>query len=217
MTQLPGGSGWVCFDTTALIHFNAVGGLDMLGSWFPRAFAPEVVIEEEIRGPLASYPKNQAILDAEWLESVKVEEPGDLKDVAAIHGRFGRRAGKDRGEAEVVVLCARHGWTAIIDDTQGQRAAKDYEASCCTILTTVLAAAGVGLIEARAAWQLHADLEKSRGSGRSALKAEKVHRKAFEECIRRFGRIADQRNLRWPEILALKGADGLVIRTRTSH
>ena len=216
MTSLPKGSGWICFDTTALLHFNAVGHLDTLGSWFPRAFAPEVVIEEEIREPLPRYPKNQAILDAGWLEAVTVEEPSDLKDVAEIHKRFGRRAGQDRGEAEVVVLCARYGWTAIIDDTNGQRAAQDYNAPCCTILTMILGAAGGGLIESRDAWQLHTDLETSRGPGRSALKAEKVHRNAFEQCVRQFARISEQRKLQWPEVLALKGADGLVIRTRNT-
>lgn len=79
MTPLPTGSAWVCFDTTALIHFNAIGQLGALGTWFPRAFVPTVVIEDEIREHVARYPKNQAILDATWLESVAITEPDRLR------------------------------------------------------------------------------------------------------------------------------------------
>lgn len=214
MTSLPTGSAWVCFDTTALIHFNAIGELDTLGAWFPRAFAPSVVIEEEIRRHLKTYPKNQAILDASWLEAVSITEPSTLQDVANIHRRYGRQAGQDRGEAEVVALCASQQWTAIIDDTNGQKAARDYKAPHCSILTMILAAAGHDLIDAKQAWKMHADLEKSRGSGRSALTANAVHRPPFNACIQKFARIVKQRELDWPHILANPGADGLVIRIR---
>ncbi len=214
MTSLPTGSAWVCFDTTALIHFNAIGELDTLGAWFHRAFAPSVVIEEEIRGHLATYPKNQAILDAPWLEAASITEPPALQDVANIHRRYGRQAGQDRGEAEVVVLCASQKWTAIIDDSNGQKAARDYNAPYCSILTMILAAAGHDLIDAKRAWKMHADLEASRGSGRSALTAQAVHRRPFEACVRQFAQIVKQRNLDWPHILGHPGADGLVIRIR---
>jgi hypothetical protein len=95
------------------------------------------VIEDEIRSHLAAYPKNQAILDASWLEAATVTEPPALKDVADIHKRYGRQAGQDRGEAEVVVLCAGHGWTGIIDDSNGQKAAREYKAPHCSISTRV--------------------------------------------------------------------------------
>jgi predicted nucleic acid-binding protein len=214
MTSLPTGSAWVCFDTTALIHFNAIGQLKTLGAWFPRAFAPAVVIEEEIRNHLAAYPKNQAILDASWLEAATVTEPPALKDVADIHKRYGRQAGQDRGEAEVVVLCTGHGWTGIIDDSNGQKAARDYKAPYCSILTMILAAAGHGLIEADRAWKLHTDLDASRGPGRSALTARAVHRPPFQACIKQFAQIVERRKLDWPHILGTPGVDGLVIRIR---
>lgn len=216
MTLLPTGSAWVCFDTTALIHFNAIGQLGTLGTWFPRAFVPTVVIEDEIREHVARYPKNQAILDAAWLESVAITEPDRLRDVGEIHKRFGRRAGQDRGEAEVVVLCAYHGWTGIIDDSNGQRAARDYKAPHCSILTMILAATAHGLIESNDAWKLHAALEESRGHGRSALTAQASHRRPFESCIQHFARIAKQRGLDWPHILGVSGMDDLVIRTRNT-
>ncbi len=214
MTPLPTGSEWACFDTTALIHFNSIGQLDTLGVWFPRAFAPTVVIEDEIRDHLAKYPANQAIVEATWLEAASITDPADLRDVAEIHKRYGRKAGQDRGEAEVVVLCARQGWTGIIDDSNGQRAALDYKAPHCAILTMILAAAAHGLIEPSAAWRLHADLEASRGSGRSALSAQTVHKKPFHACIKQFARVIDKRGLAWPHVLGAPGADGLVIRTR---
>lgn len=214
MTPLPTGSGWVCFDATALIHFNAVGALDLLGEWFPRAFAPNVVIEEEIRAPLRVHPANQRILDAPWLESTPVTELEDIRKVSEIHKRFGREPGKDRGEAELVVLCARHGWTAILDDTNGQRAARDYDARHCAILTMILAAAGHELIDRNAAWKLHGELEADRGGGRSALTAQHVHRPAFNACIETFAHLVDRGKLEWPHILSHPGADGLVIRKR---
>jgi predicted nucleic acid-binding protein len=214
MNELPQGSASVCFDTTALIHFNAIGDLDRLGQWFGRAFVPAVVIEQEIGAQLRRHPENQRILDCSWLEKVAVTEPEDLRDVAEIHRRFGRAAGQDRGEAEVVVLCARARWTGIIDDSTGQVAARDYGAPHCSILTMILAAAGHELISANDAWTMHSALEKSRGPGRSALRAEAVHRPAFRACVQRFAAIARRRRLDWPHILAIPGADGLVIRTR---
>ncbi|MGH2902818.1 MAG: hypothetical protein ACRDK7_04440 [Solirubrobacteraceae bacterium] len=214
MTSLPTGSAWVCFDTTALIHFNAIGQLDTLGAWFSPRLAPSVVIEEEIRAHLSKYPKNQAILDAPWLQAVPVTEPPDLKDVAEIYKRYARQAGQDRGEAEVVVLCARQGWTGIVDDSNGQKAALDYKAPHCAILTMILAAAGHGLIEADRAWKLHKDLDANRGPGRSALTATAAHRNPFQACIRQFEQIVEQREVEWPHILGHPGADGLVIRIR---
>ncbi len=214
MSSLPTGSGSVCFDTTALIHFNAIGELDMLGEWFPRAFAPAVVIEEEIRDHLGKYPKNQAVLDASWLEKVDVTEPDDLHDVAEIHARFGRAASQDRGEAEVVVLCARHRWTGIIDDTSGQVAARDYDAPHCSILTMILAAAAHRLISREQAWKLHCDLTASREGAFSALTAQTVHRPPFQACIKRFTAIVEARSLTWPHILATPSLDGLVVRIR---
>jgi hypothetical protein len=125
-----------------------------------------------------------------------------------------RQAGQDRGEAEVVVLCASQGWTGIIDDSNGQKAAQEYKAPYCSILTMILAAAGHGLIAADRAWQLHVDLETSRGHGRSALTADAVHRRPFQACIRQFAQIVERRKLDWPHILGTPGADGLVIRIR---
>lgn len=214
MSAQVGGSACVCFDTTALIHFNAIGQLDTLGEWFPRAYAPVVVIEEEIRAQLAQHPSNQAILDAQWLQSVEVSEPSDLETVANIHRRYGRTPGQDRGEAEVVVLCARNGWTAIMDDTQGQRAAADHNATYCSILTMILIASAHGLLHPGDAWKLHGELEQSRGGAYSALTAQAVHKPAFHACIERFGKIGRARGDAWPHLLGHPGVEGVVRRTR---
>jgi predicted nucleic acid-binding protein len=216
MTGLPTGSAYVCFDTTALIHFNAIRQLETLGEWFPRAYAPAVVIEEEIRSHLNKYPENKAILDATWLEKVDITDPAALRDVAEIHKRFGRTAGQDRGEAEVVVICARQKWTAIIDDSSGQVAAGDYNAPHCSILTMILGAAAHRLITREQAWKLHCELDESRGGARSALTGQAVHRDPFHSCVEQFATIATRRSLVWPHILALPGANGLVIRIRNA-
>jgi hypothetical protein len=156
----------------------------------------------EIRGHLDKYPKHKAILEAAWLQKVDITEPEDLRDVAEIHQRFGRGANQDRGEAEVVVLCARQRWTGIIDDSSGQVAARDYGAPHCSILTMVLAAAAQGLIAPAQAWKLHCKLDANRGGARSALTAQSVHRPPFHTCIQRFAAIAQRRSLAWPHILA---------------
>lgn len=215
MTELPCGSGWVCFDTTGLLHFNRAGALQTLGTWFPRAFAPNVVIEEEIRKQIANHPENKHIVEAPWLESVAITEPGDLHMVKDIHERYGREPGKDRGEAEVIVACNRHGWTGIIDDTTGEKAAADFGIAHCTLLTMILAACAHDILGEGEAWRLHCAIEESRGgSGYSALSAQGVHRQPFRACVGAFKRAIQQTGTRWPHTLALPGLNDLVKYTR---
>ncbi len=211
---LPGGPGYPCLDTTALIHFNASGHLDVLGDWFERAFAPAAVLKSEIEDQLAAHPANKAILEASWLDMVTIEDPDVMANAAAIHQRYGREPGQDCGESEVVALAAHHGWCAILDDSQGQRAAEDYGAAHCSILTMVLLAAAHERIAPGDAWKLHCALEESRGRGYQALTADAAHRPIFQDCVARFRKIVTGQGLEWPASLALRGADTLVVKVR---
>ncbi|MBN1458939.1 MAG: hypothetical protein JXA57_05345 [Armatimonadetes bacterium] len=216
MVALSEGPGFVCLDAMVPIHFNRVGRLPLLCEWFgPRVFTPNVIMEEEIRGAVGSHPENKAIVDSEWLVSVPVDEIEDIALVASLRRRWGSKDDKDRGEAEVVALCRRYGWTTIMDDDVGRQAAKEYGVSCVYMLTTMIAAASCGLITSQEGWKLHCSIEQERR--RAMLTAQDCHKPVFMECIKRFVRIGEKcGNPQWPEILATKGLDDVVIATRRS-
>lgn len=214
---LPTGRAHFCFDATALIYFAKAERLDLLGEWFPEAFTPEVVMEEELRAHVAKYPENQDILDAAWLTAVPVERDEDLRLVAALHKRWGSRVDQNRGEAEVVALCKRHGWTGVIDDTLGQQAIRDEKLTSCSILTVILAAAASGKLTENEAWDQHCQLDALRGGGRSALTAQPAHRDTFRECVRAFRELNEHHGDRdWPWLLGRRGLDAVVLKVRAS-
>lgn len=211
---LPTGPGFVCLDAMVLIHFNRVGRLKVLRDWLgPRVFTANVITEQELRRGLPRHPENRAILDSEWLFPVPVDEMEDIALVASLRRRWGSKDDQDRGEAEVVALCARYGWTAIMDDEVGRKAAKEHTVPCVYMLTTVLAAASCGLITPAEAWRLHCSIERERK--RAVLSAGESHRPVFMKCVEQFTRVGEKLgDRRWPEILAMKGLDDLVIWTR---
>jgi predicted nucleic acid-binding protein len=216
IVALSTGPGFVCLDAMVPIHFNRVRRLELLGQWFgPRVFTSNVIMEEELRGALARHPENRAIAETEWLVSVPVDEIEDIELVASLRKRWGSKDGEDRGEAEVIALCKRYGWTAIMDDDVGRKAAKEYGVPCVYMLTTIIAAASCGLITPTEAWQLHCSVKG--GQRGAALTSDDCHKLVFMECIKRFARIGEKfGNPRWPEILAIKGLDDLVIWTRNN-
>ena len=214
IVALSTGPGFVCLDAMVPIHFNRVGRLEVLGDWFgPRVFTANVIIEQELRGALARRPENKAILDCAWLLSVPVDEIEDIELVASLRRRWGSKDNQDRGEAEVVALCRRYGWTAIMDDDVGREAAKEHGVHRVYMLTVMLAAASCGLVSPLEAWKLHCSIERERR--RAVLTAEEVHRPVFIKCVEHFSRVgAKVGNLPWPGILAVKGLDDIVIWTR---
>ena len=199
-----------------LIHFNKVGHLDLLEKWLgPQVFTANVITEQELRRGLAHHPENRAILDADWLVPVSVDEMDDIALVASLRRRWGSKDDRDRGEAEVVALCARYGWTAIMDDEVGRRAAKPQGIACVYMLTAIIAASAAGLLAPDEAWKLHSSIERERRM--AILSPDEVHRPVFMKCIEQFRRVAErQRNPEWPRILSLHGLDDLVIATRKS-
>jgi predicted nucleic acid-binding protein len=214
IVALSTGPGFVCLDAMVPIHFNRVGRLEVLGDWFgPRVFTANVIMEQELRAALPRHPENRAILESDWLLSVPVDEIEDIQLVASLRRRWGSKDDEDRGEAEVVALCRRYGWTAIMDDDVGRKAAKEHGVPCVYMLTVILAAASCGLITPGEAWKLHYSIEQERR--RAVLTAQDCHRPVFMHCIEHFTRVSEKRgNLHWPEILATKGLDDLVLWTR---
>lgn len=169
------GASYVCFDSTALIAFNSVEQLDILGEWFPKAFAPNVVLAEEIGAHLDEHPEGQRILDANWLHEASVEDADGIALVAyLLDERWGSSSGKDRGEAEVIALCRRYGWVAVLDDAEGIRAAKDHGVASVSFLSVIIAAAAQDMIQRRDAWNLHVliDEERRRGAVERGAKTE---------------------------------------------
>lgn len=215
---LPSGRQHICFDSTPLMAFAQAGHLDRLGSWFGHGYAPRVVIEDEVGYWVDKYPHNQDILDAPWLECVCIDIADDLLEVERIRRDFFSSApGKDHGEAEVIVLCQRYGWTAALDDGEGRRYAARPEVAVpsAMMLTINIAAAAEGLIGRTDAWNLHADVDAVRGGGRSYLTGQSVHRRAFMASIDAFSKIMQERDPGpWPRILTLRGLDEVVLRVR---
>lgn len=214
IVALSKGPGFVCLDAMVLIHLNRVRRLDVLREWFgPRVFTANVIVEQELRGTLDRHPENKAILDSKWLSSVPVDDIEDIQLVAHLRRRWGSKDDRDRGEAEVIALCRRYGWTAVMDDEVGRKAAKEYGVPRVYILTTILAAASCGLVSPEEAWKLHCSIERERR--RAVLSAGESHKPVFMKCIEHFTRVGEKMgDRRWPDILAQSGLDDLVIWTR---
>lgn len=205
------GTGFACFDTTALLTFARVNRVDLLGEWFPQAFVPNIVIEEEVEPHIGRYPENRAIVDAAWLNVASVEEGEDLKLVAyLLEDRWASEDGKDRGEAEVVALCRRYGWLAILDDGEGRRAAEDYGVRHISFLGVIVGAAAQAMLNPNDAWSLHVELDGARkrsGLGSfSFLTSDASMKPIFHDAINdvRMRWIADERR-DWHEILLIHG------------
>ncbi len=211
------GSDYVCFDSTALLYFNKTSHLYLLETWFPKAFAPIAVIEEEFADHVDRYPENKRIVDASWLETVPVENDEGLRLVAYLRDeRWKSAPNKDRGEAEVIALCVEYGWTAIMDDDQARVAAYDSKVPTAMMLTVIIAAAAHSLINPTEAWKLHREIVIARG-GFTYLSADAVHRPAFMNSIDAFRKVwRDEGQPPWPRLLAWKpGLDNVVLAVRS--
>jgi hypothetical protein len=228
----PTGAGYVCFDTTALIHSAATGYLAELGSWFPRgAFTARHIMEVEVGRAAKAHPSNLAVPQASWLQAVPVEDPVDLFQLAwLLDHHWKSPPGKDRGEAEVITLCRRYRWTAIMDDERGRAYAQrpvvpsspadpnltviEPRIPTAMLLTTIITATAWGAIAPTKAWRMHCAVDKSRG-GFSLIRYGDSQRPIFDACVSQFGKLRQQRpDLGFPEALVTPGLDGLVARIR---
>lgn len=231
----PTGPSYVCFDATALIHCAATGYLNELGSWFPSgAFTAKHIMDVEIRRAAAKHPTNLAVCRATWLTAVPVEDHEDLAHFAwLLEHHWKSPPGKDRGEAEVLVLCRRYGWTAIMDDDIGRGYAEKPVKPCspkdpmvtrpipripsAMLLTTILAATAWGITKHAKAWKMHCAVDRSRG-GFSLISYDKSQRSIFDECVDRFRALRQREpDVGFPDVLAKPGLDGLVALICKQH
>ena len=200
--QYPTGPGHVCFDATALIHYQDNGHLDLLNDLFPNGkFTPNVVTSFELVKSDWAASMNRAILSASWLESVPVAQPEDIESVRAILGAWGSRPrSRHDGEAETIVLCERYGWHAIMDDHTGRNTALDRRRATVSYMCSALlgaAAVGLGSFDVDRVWEIHCQVESRRK--RPRLPNEGDFRRLVE-----FFRIVWQKNGKppWPEFLS---------------
>jgi predicted nucleic acid-binding protein len=179
-----------------------VGRLDALQDWFPTAFAPAAVYKLELEDHASSHRAAREIINAGWLTQVDVEDPEDLAHIAYLREeRWKSGPTEDRGEAEVVVACRRYGWTAIMEDEEGRRAAGEDGVPCAYMLEILLAAAAQGMLTRAEAWGLHCELERERR--RAILMPDEVHRAAFDASIASFRKIwLNRGEPDWPKLLA---------------
>lgn len=207
----PTGPECVCFDATVLICYQDNGHLDTLRKLFSgRTFTPNVVTGFELVKTERARRLNRPIVEASWLESVPVDEPQDILAVTDLRALWGSRDGRDHGEAEVIVLCERYGWVAVLDDFNGRGAAHDRGAMACVYMCTVIiAAAAVGLcgLTVSDAWTIHRAVERGRKHPR--VQDERVFAAlvaVFSTAWERAGRPA------WPRFLVDPRLDQLVDR-----
>ena len=214
---LPTGPEHVCFDTTALLQFARVGKLDVLREWFPEAFAPAAVYKLELEDHIGHSTEAREIIGAGWLQKVTVDDPNDLAYITYLHEQRWKSApGKNRGEAEVVVVCRRHGWLAVMEDEEGRAAAAENGVSCAYMLEIVIAAAAQGFLTVKEAWELHCEIERDRR--RALLMPEDSHRPAFDASVAAFRTILEkQGEPDWPFLLSTPNLRDVILVQRRRH
>jgi predicted nucleic acid-binding protein len=146
-----------------LIGWTDAGHLELLGEIVGSALTAHVIWQEEIAGSIGAHPQNQQIIDAPWLSSAKVVD-GDTRLVARLLEHWKSPPYTDRGEAEIVALCRRHGWTAITDDKDGRSALEAMRLNYAHRVSMLLAATAMGVagLDADRAWEVHHAVEASR-------------------------------------------------------
>jgi predicted nucleic acid-binding protein len=212
--DLPRGARHVCFDATPLIAYADSGHLTLLSTWFgPTAYVPAVVTEYELQKNLADYPQNQSIVDAPWLKPVPLIEPDDHQLANTLQQMWKSEKGRDRGEAELVALCKRYDWTAIVDDHNGRDGAYRNRVAHVFVATVLVAATAEQLITIDEAWTVHQAVE-ARYDRAPVLPTDDDYKPAFEKAVRALrGLMRDADEPPWPQILADPRCDGVVKRS----
>lgn len=215
--EIQRGAAQVCFDATPLILFADAGVLSTLTTWFgPLAYTAAVVTEVELKKNLEGHPQNREILKLPWLHSVPLEEDDDLRFVADLRRLWGSKTGRDHGEAEVVALGRRFGWTVVIDDRAGRDAARSNGVPCVST-AGMIAASVAGVYESvEQAWQLYSQV--SANHDRPIFPVRDEYRSAFEATTNGIKRIAEQMpDQIWPHLLADQRIDALLGRAASKR
>lgn len=167
--------------------------------------------EYELQKNLADHPKNQAIIDAPWLKPVPLVEEADHKLARTLRRMWKSETGRDHGEADLVALCKRYGWTAIVDDHNGRDGAYRNEVPHVYVVTMLVAATAEGLTSVDEAWTVHQVVEAR--YDRPVMPVADDFEPAFETAVRAIRGIARKLDEPpWPEVLADARCDEVVKR-----
>lgn len=210
--ELPHGPGYVCFDASPLIDYGDQNALGWLGTWFSPgpAFTADVITKVELAKSLPRYPQNAQIIGLPWLKSIPVEEDVDVQLVVSLRRLWGSDSGRDHGEAEVVALCKRYGWTAIVDDARGRDGAERHGVAHVSSTGMLVAATAFHRESVADAWALHQRLVS--GLDRPLLPSDDLYEPAFRAAVSAAGKLAAEQGEQWPQLLAESRLDKLVLR-----
>lgn len=208
---LPQGPDVACLDAMALFLFHNNGRFPDLEALFAAgAYTPDVVLSIEVGGTAAWRARNQDILAATWLHKAPVLTGTDAAIVNNLLQVWNSPVNQDRGEAEAVVLCQRHGWVAITDDAKKGRPELERRGlHYCYVITMLLYAAATGQagMDAASAWSLSRDIQQSRAK---PYVASETHFKLLAEAAKKVWEANGKPP--WPRMLADWKIDQLVDR-----
>lgn len=113
------------FDTGPLSHFARggwLGALKFLTGDTP-SWIPEAVVRELTDGQ-HQYNHLGLVLTAEWLLVDRSDDVAVLARTARYEARLAA-GGRNRGECAVLALAGVRGWTAVIDDAEARKIARE--------------------------------------------------------------------------------------------
>lgn len=202
------GASFVCLDAGPLISFNDIQATHLLGEWLaPVAYTPLAVIEQELK----KRPRQNApIIAADWLLWVP-SHPDDAQLVSDLLKRFGKAYPENLGEAETVAASKRYGWTAVLDDEEGRRAAADHGVPSVYTATLLAVAVAYDKLTPTQAWRLHVQIE-STPPRFSPLKPDSDNKPVFVDFCGKLRQLLKQAGEpAWPQFLATPMLDDLLL------
>jgi hypothetical protein len=216
----------VCIDAMILLGYAQASCLESLEAFFGGGQAIAVtsawLLENEIAPYTDVHSENQLIVDASWLHRVAVTDE-DILYAQSLLNAWGSQSGRDRGEAEIVALCSRNGWTGCSDDRNahgGARLAKaqgrPFEPPMVCGASLLAAAAAENLVAVDEAWTVHKKVEASYDEP-PLLPTEDEFEGAFQIAV---SAIRTRRNQLgsppWPRLLT-HGLDAIVRAAVRQH
>jgi hypothetical protein len=215
---LPRGSTVLCVDAMILISYAKADLVALLAAILDResvfAYTSEWLYQHEIKTPAAKYKDNERILEVDWLKTAPVVDD-DIVYVQNLLDAWGSDTGRDRGEAEVVALCTRYGWTGISDDNKAhgvpalQEHHRPFKPTMVHGAALLAAAAAESLITVGEAWTAHQAVE-ARYEVPPLVPVEDEYEPAFSLAVDLIRKRRDQLGApNWP-ILLTQDTDRIV-------
>jgi hypothetical protein len=206
-------------DAMILLGYAQAGVLEVLESFFTggRAIAATSawLLENEIAAHVGAHPENQLIVDAPWLQTARVADD-DIVYTDTLLRAWSSNPGRDRGEAELVALCSRHGWTGCSDDRNAHGGAalakgqgRPFVPAMVHGVTLLAGGAAENLIATDEAWRVHQRIE-SRYDDPPLLSVNGEFEEAFITAVDAIrGKKSKVGSPDWPRLLT-HDLDGIV-------